>query len=125
MESKASTTKSSKFSKILLMGKAGVGKTSIRSIIFANQAPKDTFVLSSTIFLTQTRLQFMGNLSFTLFDCGGQEEFIKQYLETKRDYIFSNVEVLVFVMEAENYQTLKDKDNIEDINYFEEYINIF
>ena len=117
MESKANTTKSSKFSKILLMGKAGVGKTSIRSIIFANQAPKDTFVLSSTIFLTQTRLQFMGNLSFTLFDCGGQEEFIKQYLETKRDYIF--------VMEAENYQTPKDKDNIEDINYFEEYINIF
>ena len=125
MESKANTTKGSKFSKILLMGKAGVGKTSIRSIIFANQAPKDTFVLSSTIFLTQTRLQFMGNLSFTLFDCGGQEEFIKQYLETKRDYIFSNVEVLVFVMETENYQTPKDKDNIEDINYFEEYINIF
>ena len=125
MESKANTTNSSKFSKILLMGKAGVGKTSIRSIIFANQAPKDTFVLSSTIFLTQTRLQFMGNLSFTLFDCGGQEEFIKQYLETKRDYIFSNVEVLVFVMEAENYQTPKDKDNIEDINYFEEYVNIF
>lgn len=125
MESKTSATKGSKFSKILLMGKAGVGKTSIRSIIFANQAPKDTFVLSSTIFLTQTRLQFMGNLSFSLFDCGGQEEFIKQYLETKRDYIFSNVEVLVFVMEAENYQTPKDKDNIEDINYFEEYINIF
>ena len=125
MDAKANTTKGSKFSKILLMGKAGVGKTSIRSIIFANQAPKDTFVLSSTIFLTQTRLQFMGNLSFTLFDCGGQEEFIKQYLETKRDYIFSNVEVLVFVMEAENYQTPKDKDNIEDINYFEEYAHIF
>lgn len=108
-----------KFAKILLMGKAGVGKTSMRSIIFANHAPKDTFTLGYTSEVAETRLKFMGNLIFNLFDCGGQEEFIKQYFETKREAIFSKVEVLIFVIEAENFKNQKDTDNIEDITYFE------
>ena len=37
-----------KISKILLMGKAGVGKTSIKSIIFSNISPRDTSELSIT-----------------------------------------------------------------------------
>lgn len=107
------------FAKILLMGKAGVGKTSMRSIIFANQAPKDTFFLLSTSEVAETRLKFMGNLIFNLFDCGGQEEFIEQYFQTKKEKIFSKVEVLIFVIEAENFKNQKDEDNIEDITYFE------
>jgi Ras-related GTP-binding protein A/B len=108
-----------KFSKILLMGKAGVGKTSMRSIIFANQAPKDTFVLGYTHEVAESRLKFMGNLVFNLLDCGGQEEFIKQYFETKKETIFSKVEVLIFVIEVENSNNKNEKDNIEDITYFE------
>ena len=105
--------------KILLMGKASVGKTSMRSIIFANQAPKDTFDFGYTQEVSETHLRFMGNLSFNLFDCGGQEDFIKQYFETKRDSIFSHVEVLIFVVEAENPNNRNENDNIEDITYFE------
>ena len=107
------------FAKILLMGQAGVGNTSMRSIIFANQAPKDTFFLLSTSEVAETRLKFMGNLIFNLFDCGGQEEFIEQYFQTKKEKIFSKVEVLIFVIEAENFKNQKDEDNIEDITYFE------
>ena len=110
---------SQKFSKILLMGKAAVGKTSMRSIIFANQAPKDTFLLGCTQDVSESRLKFMGNLVFSLLDCGGQEEFRKQYLETKRETIFSKIEVLIFVIEAENFNNRNDKENIEDITYFE------
>jgi Ras-related GTP-binding protein A/B len=61
----------------------------------------------------------MGNLVFNLLDCGGQEEFIKQYFETKKETIFSKVEVLIFVIEAENPNNKNDKDNIEDITYFD------
>ena len=101
------------------MGKSGVGKTSMRSIIFANTAPKDTFLLAYTTEVAETRLKFMGNLIFNLLDCGGQEEFIKQYFETKKEIIFSKVEVLIFVIEAENQKNTKDTDNTEDITYFE------
>jgi len=102
--------------KILLMGKANVGKTSMRSIIFANCAPRDTFVIGYTHDVNESRIKFMGNMKL-IVDCGGQDQFIKNYLESKREQIFSNVEVLVFVLEGEKEDK---KDNIEDLNYFEE-----
>jgi len=118
-----SEQKSKKLSKILLMGKCGVGKTSMRSIIFANQAPKDTFVLGYTSEVAETRLKFMGNLIFNLLDCGGQEQFMKQYFETKRESIFSKVGVLIFVVEAmKTHKKLETQDNIEDLTYFENWI---
>ena len=104
--------------KILLMGKGGVGKTSMRSIIFANCSPRDTFVLGWTHDVNESRLRFMGNMMLNLLDCGGQKEFIRQYLDSKKEQIFSNVEILVFVLEAEK---LKSKDN-DDLTYFEEYL---
>ena len=119
-----SEQKSQKLSKILLMGKCGVGKTSMRSIIFANQAPKDTFVLGYTSEVAETRLKFMGNLIFNLLDCGVQEQFMKQYFETKRESIFTKVEVLIFVIEAvKTNKKIENQDNIEDITYFENCIN--
>ena len=119
-----SEQKNKKLSKIFLMGKCGVGKTSMRSIIFANQAPKDTFVLGYTSEVAETRLKFMGNLIFNLLDCGGQEQFMKQYFETKRESIFSKVGVLIFVVEAvKTEKKLEKQDNIEDLTYFENCIN--
>jgi Ras-related GTP-binding protein A/B len=103
--------------KILLMGKAGVGKTSMRSIIFANCAPRDTFVLGWTHDVSESRLRFIGNMMLNLLDCGGQNEFIRQYLDSKREQIFTNVEILVFVIEAEKPKSA----NNEDLTYFEEY----
>ncbi len=111
-------TKEIRIPKILLMGKAAVGKTSMRSIIFANCAPRDTFVLEWTHDVNESRLRFMGNMMLNLLDCGGQNEFIKQYLDSKREQIFSNVEILVFVIEAEK---LKPSNNNDDLTYFEEY----
>ena len=107
--------------KILLMGKAGVGKTSMRSIIFANCAPRDAFVLGITHEVNESRLKFMGNMMLNLLDCGGQYEYYKQYFESKKEQIFSNVEVLVFVIEAEkNQEKTKNNSNyVDDLQYFE------
>lgn len=110
--------KESRIPKILLMGKAGVGKTSMRSIIFANCAPRDTFALGWTHDVNESRLRFMGNMMLNLLDCGGQNEFIRQYLDSKREQIFCNVELLVFVIEAEKLN--KNQNNNEDLTYFEE-----
>ena len=110
--------KEQKIPKILLMGKAGVGKTSMRAIIFANCAPRDTFVLGWTHDVLESRLRFMGTKMLNLLDCGGQNEFIRQYLDSKREPIFTGVEILVFVITAE-----KPKTDDKDLTYFEECVN--
>lgn len=106
--------------KVLLMGKANVGKTAMRSIIFGNSAAKDTCSLSYTHGVSESRLKFMGNMVLNLLDCGGQDEFLIQYLSSKREQIFGNVEVLTFVIEAENTNPKTTKEN-DDLNYFELY----
>lgn len=40
---------SREFKKVLLMGRSGSGKTSMRSIIFANYVARDTMRLAATI----------------------------------------------------------------------------
>lgn len=107
------------FTKILLMGKMGVGKTSIKSIIFQNKSAKDTLNLAFTNEVEESRLRFMKNISLDLLDCCSKEDFIKQYFDTKKNAIFSNVDILIFVVEAENYNHRNENDNLDDIVYFE------
>jgi len=44
------------------MGKAGSGKTSMRSIIFANYPPRDTMRLGPTYGFENTDVKFLGSL---------------------------------------------------------------
>ena len=48
--------------KVLLMGKSGAGKTSMRSIIFANYLARDTMRLGATIDVEHSHVRFLGNL---------------------------------------------------------------
>ena len=57
--------------KVLLMGKSGAGKSSMRSIIFSNYVAKDVRRLGATIDVEHTNIKFMGNLQLNLWDCGG------------------------------------------------------
>lgn len=82
------------------MGKSGSGKTSMRSIIFADYLARDTHRLQATIDVEYSSVQFLGNLHLHLWDCGGQEGFYVNYLTTMRDRIFSSVELLVYVFDA-------------------------
>ena len=107
------------FTKILLMGKMGVGKTSIKSIIFQNKSAKDSLNLAFTNEVEESHLRFMKNISLDLLDCCSKEDFIKQYFDSKKNAIFSNVDILVFVVEAENYNHRNENDNLDDIVYFE------
>jgi len=98
--------------KVLLMGKSGSGKTSMRSIIFANYIARDTRALAATINIEHSNIRFLGNLSLNLWDCGGQVSFMENYFDSQRDHIFRNVEVLIYVIDVDN------KDFEKDAQYF-------
>ena len=74
--------------KLLLMGKSGSGKTSMRSIIFANYIARDTRRLAATIDVEHSHVRLLGNLTLNLWDCGGQEAFMENYFASQRENIF-------------------------------------
>ncbi|ORZ18316.1 ras-related GTP-binding protein A-like protein [Lobosporangium transversale] len=94
--------------KVLLMGKSGSGKTSMRSIIFSNYIARDTRRLGATIDVENSHVRFLGNLVLNLWDCGGQEAFMENYFASQRDHIFKNVEVLIYVFDVESRDVEKD-----------------
>jgi predicted GTPase len=57
--------------KVLLMGKSGSGKSSMRNIIFSNYRAKDVRRLAATIDVEHSNIKFLGNLTLNLWDCGG------------------------------------------------------
>jgi len=57
--------------KVLLMGRSGAGKSSMRTIIFSDAVAKDVCRLAATIDVEQSSVKFMGNLALSLWDCGG------------------------------------------------------
>ncbi|KAJ3336659.1 hypothetical protein HDU93_002391 [Gonapodya sp. JEL0774] len=115
--------------KVLLMGKSGSGKTSMRSIIFANYVARDTRRLGATIDVEHSHVRFLSNLVLNLWDCGGQESFMDNYLSTQRDHVFSNVEVLIYVFDIESRETQKDmgyyKDTLEAIQSYSPDAKVF
>ncbi|KAJ0402138.1 hypothetical protein P43SY_000453 [Pythium insidiosum] len=84
--------------KVLLMGKSGSGKTSMRSIIFANYL----------VDVEHSHVRFLGNLVLNLWDCGGQDAFYENYFESQRDHIFRSVELLIYVFDIESREVDKD-----------------
>ncbi|EKX47497.1 hypothetical protein GUITHDRAFT_86396 [Guillardia theta CCMP2712] len=94
--------------KVLLMGKSNAGKTSMRSIIFANYIARETTRLGYTQDVEHSHVRFLGNLVLNLWDCGGQEAYMESYFESQRDHIFRNVAVLIYVFDIESQQMAKD-----------------
>jgi Ras-related GTP-binding protein A/B len=101
--------------KVLLMGKSGSGKTSMRSIIFANYIARDTRRLGATIDIEQNHVRFLGNLVLNLWDCGGQEAFMENYISSQREQIFRNCEVLIYVFDVESPELDKDMQYYKSI----------
>jgi len=97
--------------KVLLLGMMGSGKTSMRSVIFANLLARDTRRLAPTIDVEQSTIQFMGDLVLNLWDCGTQDIFLESYFTSQRDKIFSHVAVLIYVFDVEHAPRAKDINN--------------
>jgi Ras-related GTP-binding protein A/B len=74
----------------------------MRSIIFANYIARDTRRLGATIDVEHNHVRFLGNLVLNLWDCGGQESFMDNYITSQREQIFRNVEILIYVFDVES-----------------------
>ncbi|KAL1873212.1 GTP-binding protein gtr1 [Diaporthe australafricana] len=100
--------KKAKKRKVLLMGKSGSGKSSMRSIIFSNYLAVDTRRLGATIDVDLSHVKFLGNLTLNLWDCGGQEAFMENYINQQRAHVFSHVGVLIYVFDIESRDVDRD-----------------
>jgi len=87
--------------KVLLMGRARAGKTSMKSIIFANYMARETNKFQTTMQVEHNSLLFMGNRGLNLWDCGGQDIFMENYFESQKETIFDRVEVMIYVLACE------------------------
>ncbi|EEQ36363.1 putative GTP-binding protein [Clavispora lusitaniae] len=94
--------------KLLLMGRSGSGKSSMRSIIFSNYSAFDTRRLGATIDVEHSHLRFLGNMTLNLWDCGGQDVFMDNYFTSQKDHIFKMVQVLIHVFDVESKSINKD-----------------
>ncbi|KAJ5069572.1 ras-related gtp-binding a [Anaeramoeba ignava] len=73
--------------KILLIGRSGSGKTSMRSISW--------------------------EFNFKFMDCGGQDSYLENFFGSQRDRVFRNVEVLIYVFDVTRKDTEKDLNYLE------------
>lgn len=94
--------------KMLLMGKSGSGKSSMKSIVFANFLARDTARLTATLAVQHSSVRFLGNMVLNLWDCGGQDAFYENYFNSKREHTFSNVAVLIYVFDITSEELEKD-----------------
>lgn len=86
--------------KLLLMGPSKGGKTCMRSVIFENYLPRDVLRLTLSVGIDNNRIRLLSNLHLNLWDCGGQKEYVSNYLTKQKEYIFRNVHVLLFVFDV-------------------------
>ena len=99
--------------KVIISGNKGVGKSAIKSIIFNSFEPKDTFNLASTDEIQENHINYINNIFIDVLELSSNPEEKKQYFSTKKEYIFSNVAIFIFVSDSQ------DQKN-DDIKYFEE-----
>mmetsp|Transcript_22779 Transcript_22779/g.90350 ORF Transcript_22779/g.90350 Transcript_22779/m.90350 type:complete len:297 (+) Transcript_22779:397-1287(+) len=60
------------------------------------------------ITVVSRHVRFLGNLHLHLWDCGGQDDFYRNYLENMRDHIFRSVELLIYVFDIESEEEGSD-----------------
>lgn len=87
----------------------------MRSVIFSNYSAKDTKRLGATIDVEQSAVRFLGSLVLNLWDCGGQNAFVDNYLTAQKDTIFANVAVLIYVFDITSTEWESDIKYFEDI----------
>lgn len=108
--------------KLLLMGRSGSGKTSMRSIIFSNYSAYETQRLGATNDVEYSNLRFLGNMTLNLWDCGGQDIFVENYLTAQRDHIFRMVGVLIHVFDVQSHEVQKDISTfVQCLKYLQEF----
>lgn len=100
--------------------------------ISQNYSARDTRRLGATIDVEQSAVRFLGSLVLVslphgphldigpltrqnLWDCGGQNAFVDNYLTAQKDTIFANVAVLIYVFDITTNEWESDLKYFDDI----------
>jgi GTPase SAR1 family protein len=84
------------------MGLGASGKSSIRSVAFEGKSPEEVKDYSATINYTRSTKNIIDS-AFQIFDCGGQESFISVFIGEQAEFIFSNVTILIWVVDVSTF----------------------
>ncbi|CAO1631567.1 unnamed protein product [Sympodiomycopsis kandeliae] len=115
--------------KILLMGRSGCGKTSMRALIFSSALypnPSSTRRLGTTLGVETSHFRFLKNLVISLFDMGGQQAYMDSYLDDRKGQLFKDVGAFVYVFDMGN--VAEDDDGHQewegDFRYWKECLRL-
>ena len=112
--------------KILLLGRAGVGKSTLKEIIFEGKDPEDLLLnsLEPTRGIETSNYPWV-DLELSVFDTSGQE--LKKLLndETEQAVAFGNVEVVIYIFDYEIWHSDSQEisDEIKEVNKILRKIN--
>lgn len=94
----------------------------MRSIIFSNYSAYETQRLGATNDVEYSNLRFLGHMTLNLWDCGGQDIFVENYLTAQKDHIFRMVGVLIHVFDVQSHEVQKDISTfVQCLKYLKEF----
>ena len=95
--------------KVLIYGLKNAGKTCLIQNVLAGKSWKDLEVVKPTEFIDSQEYVYRGLLKIDVFDCGGQEQFLKQYHEDEwKHNVFSNCSAFYFEIDSSNIVQLNN-----------------
>lgn len=100
--------------KLLIVGLSEAGKTAIKKIFFENRSAEDVIDLQATLNYERLTTSIQG-INLTILDLGGQERYIKYFLERISSFVFSSVNTFIFVIDMAN-----KKEKTASVQYFKQ-----
>lgn len=95
--------------KVLIMGLRSAGKTSLVKHVFEGKEWEDVKDLKPTEFVNTVEYKYRGLLEVTIFDAGGQKQFIYQYFTDQwSNRIFSKVSIFIWVLDSADKSTFAE-----------------
>jgi len=91
--------KKKKASKVLILGLAESGKSTIIKVVIEGKVPKKNERYKATIDYERKQKVIAGT-ELTIFDLGGQTAFLDRFTGELSEFIFSGVKALVFVVDS-------------------------
>ena len=91
--------------KIIIMGLAQSGKTTIVKVTAEGMIPAKKAAYSATLDYKRNTYDIFGK-KVSMFDLGGQKSFMDRFIGELAEFVFTNVSALVFVIDVGNMDTI-------------------
>ncbi len=110
--------------KIIFLGLAESGKTSIKQVAFEGVAPKSTKLNPATVRVNRKLFEVAGS-SINIHDIGGQSNYINEVFSELQERTFSNTKAVIFVVDVSDASNIMRSKYYFDlsIDYVRKYSN--